>query len=276
MNIHGKNVILTGATGGIGRAAAEQLAGAGAHLLLTARNSERLERLARELRSTGAVISTLSADISTDAGRDALVAAAKRLPSVDVLINNAGVAHFGKFGCQPAESIVDQVNTNVVAPMLLVHDLLPLLARSPGSAIVNVGSILGSIGLPGQASYAATKFALHGFSEALRRELDGNDIRVLYLAPRSTDTAMNSDTLRDLNAQLGIATDDPSLVAERLVTALRNSSRERFIGWPERLFVKLNALLPALVDFATRKQARLLDDAELNTTLTTLPTGAKQ
>jgi short-subunit dehydrogenase len=276
MNIRGKNVILTGATGGIGRAAAERLAGAGAHLLLTARNGERLERLARQLRSTGGVISTLSADISTDAGREALHAAARCLPSVDVLINNAGVAHFGKFACQPAESIVDQVNTNVVAPMLLVHDLLPLLSRSPGSAILNVGSILGSIGLPGQVTYAATKFALHGFSEALRRELHGHDIRVLYLAPRSTDTGMNSDTLRELNAQLGIATDNPSLVAERLVAALQKTPREQFIGWPERLFVKLNALLPALVDFGTRKQRRLLDDAQLVTTLTTLPNGAKQ
>jgi short-subunit dehydrogenase len=276
VNPDGKNVILTGATGGIGQATARQLAAAGARLLLTARNGDGLERLAKELRRNGTDVSTVAADIGTHAGREQLVAAARLLPGVDILINNAGTNHFGRFAEQSNNSMVDLVATNVLAPMLLVRALLPQLLQSRESVIINVGSVLGSIGLPGQASYSATKFALHGFSEALRRELAGSGVRVVYLAPRSTDTAMNNAAQRDMNAQLGVSVDDPVMVAAALVKAVRNTPRDRFIGWPERLFVKLNAVLPGVVDFGTRKQARLLRRTEHTTQLTCLHDGAEQ
>jgi short-subunit dehydrogenase len=115
--------------------------------------------------------------------------------------------------------------------------------------------------MPGQVAYCSSKFGLHGFSEALRRELRGTSVKVLYVAPRSTDTDMNDSLMRKVNELTGVRTDDSTVVARHIVDAITGAKRERFIGWPERAFVKINALLPGLVDRSLQKQARLLDHA---------------
>lgn len=252
-------VLLTGASGGIGSALARELAAAGASLLLTARRGERLLRLRDELAATGATVETVIADLGTTEGLLVVTDAASRFAGgVNVLVNNAGINSFGRFDEQTADSLNDLVLTNVLAPMQLTRFMLPLLKRQTRAQIVNVGSILGSIGLPGQVAYSSCKFAMHGFSESLRRELGGTAIRVVYAAPRATDTTMNDETQRAVNEQTGTATDRPEKVAELILKTMQGGNRERFIGWPERLFVKINALLPGLVDNATRKQAGLL------------------
>jgi short-subunit dehydrogenase len=164
------------------------------------------------------------------------------------------VNHFGLFEQQSPQEIEQILLTNSVAPMLLCHALLPSL-RSRGEAhIVNVGSILGSIAMPGNAAYSASKFALHGFSEALRRELADSRVRVHYVAPRATATAFNDAGVNAMNRELKVAVDPPEVVALAVMTALVEDRSETFIGWPERLFVRLNGLLPRLVDQALRKQ----------------------
>jgi short-subunit dehydrogenase len=126
--------------------------------------------------------------------------------------------------------------------------------RRPQAWIVNVGSIFGYLGYPGHAAYSASKFALRGFSEALRRELADGPVRVLYFAPRATRTAMNGAGLVALNRELGVAMDDPAAVAQSLMRLLRRPARERLLGMPERLFARVNQLLPGLVDRALRRQ----------------------
>lgn len=119
---------------------------------------------------------------------------------------------------------------------------------------MNIGSSLGAIGYPGYSVYCASKFALRGFSEALHRELTGSGLKVLYLAPRATRTALNSEAVYALNSELGVQMDSPHWVAEQITTALIRETRWRWLGWPEALFTRLNALLPALVDKALAKQ----------------------
>ena len=126
---------------------------------------------------------------------------------------------------------------------------------SGGGAIVNVGSILGSIGFPHFAAYSASKFALRGFSEALRRELSGTGVGVTYVAPRTTRTAFNSDMLYKVSAESGSAVDDPATVAAIILEAIVHDRDEIYIGWPEKLAVRLNALLPGAVSAAISKQA---------------------
>ena len=255
-------VLLTGATGGIGSALARELAAAGASLLLTAQKSERLLRLRDELAATGATVDTVRADLGTTEGLLTVADAASGFEgAVNMLVNNAGINRFGRFDEQTAETLNDLVLTNVLAPMQLTRFMLPLLERQPEAQIVNVGSILGSIGLPGQVAYSSCKFATHGFTESLRRELKSTSIRVVYVAPRATDTAMNDEAQRAVNEQTGTATDSPEKVAKLILRSMQGGIRERFIGWPERLFVKINALLPGLVDNAVRKQAGLLTPA---------------
>ena len=138
--------------------------------------------------------------------------------------------------------------------MLLTQRLLPQLQRRASATIVNVGSIYGYLGYPGCASYSASKFALRGFTEALRRELADGPVRVLYFAPRATRTALNDDALTALNAELGTTMDTPEWVAHELVALLRRPARERLLGMPEKFFARVNQVLPGLVDNGLRKQ----------------------
>jgi len=256
------NVLLTGATGGIGLQTATLLATRGVNLLLTARDETRLKRLRDTLQAFGSRVETVAADIATADGRQQVATAAGAYPGgIDVLVNNAGVNRFDRLDRQSDQDLEAVVITNLLAPMLLTRKLLPMLRERQKAVVLNVGSIVGSIGMPGQVAYCSSKFGMHGFSEALRRELQGSSVKVLYVAPRSTDTDMNDALMREMNEQTGVRTDDSAAVARHIVNAITGTKRERFIGWPERLFVKINALLPGLVDRSLQKQARLLGRA---------------
>jgi short-subunit dehydrogenase len=252
MNAVRHSAVLVGASGGIGGAIARSLAPGCKRLLLVGRDRARLDALAGELATTSAV-APLAADIATAAGRRA-VADAAAAQACDLLINCAGTGELAWFAEQSDEAIENIIGTNLVAPMLVVHALLPVLATAPKATIVNVGSIFGYLGYPGCATYSASKFGLRGFTEALRRELAGSRIRVMHLAPRSTRTSLNSDAMYALNAGLGVAVDDPQVVANALLAMLASPRRERLLGFPERLFARLNQLLPQVVDQGMRRQ----------------------
>jgi len=252
MNLADARIVLTGAVGGIGSVTAEWLANAGAKLVLTDLKQELLDRLAAQLGTT-AVLATIAADVANDSGRASLVAIARR-HETNVLVNLAGINPFGLFGEQTAREITTALSINTVAPILLCHALLPVLLDRQHAHIVNVGSTFGSIGFPGFAAYSASKFAMRGFSEALRRELADTSVGVHYVAPRATRTALATDRVRALNAELGVGMDSPQTVAAAIVSALRDERREVLLGAPERLFAKLNALLPSLVDRSLRRQ----------------------
>ncbi|HET8696846.1 MAG TPA: SDR family oxidoreductase [Gammaproteobacteria bacterium] len=247
MNLRESTVLITGAGGGIGSALAERLARAGARLVLTDLQAAPLELLAAKLTARGAAVATVAADIGADAGRAAVVASAVT-EKVNVLINVAGINPFGLYPSQPAADIGKTMLINAVAPMLLCHALLPSFAGLPRAHIVNVGSTFGSVGFPGFCTYSASKFALRGFSEALRRELADTSIRVHYVAPRATSTALATSRVRALNQDLGAGMDSPETVAAAIEDTLRRERRETFLGLPERLLAVLNGLWPSIVD----------------------------
>jgi short-subunit dehydrogenase len=238
--------ILTGASGGIGAAIAAALAPRCDDLLLVGRDAGRLSAAAA---GTGARI--LIADLATEAGRDAVAAAAGK---PNLLINNAGENGFAWLAEQSDATLARIVETNALVPMQLTRRLLPLLEAAPEAWIVNVGSIFGYLGYPGHVAYSASKFALRGFSEALRRELAGGAVKVVYFAPRATRTAMNGKAACALNAELGVAMDEPAVVAAALLRALERPGRERLLGMPEALFARINQFFPGLVDRALRRQ----------------------
>jgi short-subunit dehydrogenase len=255
MTIQNMTVVLTGATGGIGRAIARQLAADGARLILVARNAARLEDLRDELG--GDPHRVVAADLDTPAGRQCVVEACSAGP--DLLINGAGINEFELLESQCGASIRTMIDINLVSPMLLTQQLLPLLQQRPRSQVINIGSTFGSIGYPGFSAYCASKFGLRGFTESLRRELAGTNTRVSYVAPRATRTGLNSDAVVEMNDALGTAMDDPELVAAAVLRTIRGPSRsDRYIGWPEKLFVRINALFPGLVDNTLRKQLPII------------------
>ncbi|ALZ75198.1 SDR family oxidoreductase [Rheinheimera sp. F8] len=248
MELRGKTVLLTGASGGIGQAIALQLAAAGARLVLVARNAARLATLQAELIAKHpADHQIFSADLTKEQERQDLLAFVRGLQGIDLLINNAGISQFGLVAQQ---DYATQLSTNLLMPMLLTQTLLPELQRKAAAMIVNVGSAFGSIGYPGFTGYSASKFGLRGFTEALKRELSDSAVQVLYFAPRATDTAINSDAVVAMNRELGNQSDSPALVAAALVQQIQQDQARRFIGWPEQLFVRVNAVLPGIVDKA--------------------------
>lgn len=251
MRLEDCRALLTGASGGIGQALASSLAAGGARLLLAGRQPDALQALATAHPGR---ISFVSADLRERDGREAVISAARGFGGVNCVVNAAGVSQFGMLERQDDDALSALVQLNVTSTMQLTAGLLPLLRESPRALVVNVGSIFGSIGYPGFAAYCASKFAMRGFSEALRRELADTRIRVLYVAPRATRTPMNPGAVVEMNRRLKVAMDDPQAVAARLVGAIRREREELYIGWPEKLFVRLNGLLPRVVDQALRRQ----------------------
>ena len=248
-------VALTGASGGIGAAIAAAIAPLAESLLLIGRDAARLAQVEHSIARPGLHCMRVSADLTTTAGREAVASAAAATPNgINLLINNAGISEFAWFADQCEEAVARILEVNALAPMLLTRRLLPMLQAQPAATIVNVGSIFGYLGYPGCATYSASKFALRGFSEALRRELADSPVRVLYFAPRATRTALNGDALTALNAELGTAMDAPERVAAELLRLLRRPRRELLLGMPEKLLARINQMLPALVDNGLRKQ----------------------
>ncbi|APQ12429.1 short-chain dehydrogenase [Pseudomonas oryzihabitans] len=244
-------ILLTGASGGIGLPLVEQLCAGGAQVLAVARDTSALQPLVERF---GARLRLFDADLTQRADRQAVLAEASRGQGVNVLLNAAGSNRFALLEALDEDAIDAMLAVNLGAAIQLTRLLLPLLRRQPRAVIAHIGSTLGSIGYPGYAPYCASKFALRGFTQALRRELADTRVRVLYVAPRATRTAMNSPAAMALNQALKSSVDEPAVVAAAVLRALVEERQELYLGWPEKLFVRLNGLLPGLVDRALRRQ----------------------
>ena len=247
--------LVTGGGGGIGGAIADELLARGAAVLLVDRDEAALRRAVERLSRYGERVGTLTADLTRDDDRHGLcVAAAAWRGGINVLINNAGVNHFRMFADQPPEQLDLAIAINLLAPMHLCQDLLPHLQRQSEACILNTGSVFGAIGYPGYAVYSASKFAVRGFTEALRRELADTNVSVRYVAPRATRTSINTSAVERMNDELGVAMDPPEVVAKAVCDMLAGGRVEAVIGWPEKFFARVNGILPRLVDGALRKQ----------------------
>ena len=243
------HVVITGATGGIGSALAQQFAGQKCRLTLIARDPVRLASVAGALRHKGAAVVEVAMPLGRDTDYDALVRhVIDANGPIDILVNNAAVNWFGHFASMPDTDIDALIDTNVAVPLHLSRAVLTGMQRRGGGTIVNIGSVFGSIGFAGFPVYSACKFALRGFSEGLRRELRGTGVKIVYVAPRYTRTAFNNGAVDIMARATRMAMDTPELVAGRIITAIRRQKSETFIGWPERFFAKLNAILPSVVD----------------------------
>lgn len=256
MKLDQAKILITGATGGIGAAIAAELALAGAQLVLVARDPVALAALQSQLAGNGHC--TLALDLLQAGAPEQLRDFVEPL-GITGLINVAGVNQLALLSDMKSTDINRITYLNLIVPMQLCRVLVPLLAVTENSFIVNVGSILGSIGYAGSTVYCASKFGLRGFTESLQRELADTPTRVIYFAPRATSTALNSDAMQALNNELNTAVDTPAVVAGQLLQALTKKSSSRFyLGWPEKFFVRLNGLLPRLVDNALAKQLPII------------------
>lgn len=260
-SLRNRRILLTGATGGIGRQLSFQLANEGAKLALVGSDALRLQTLVSEIQQAGGSAMGIVADFTQPQAAQSVVDAAKRsLGAIDVLINNAGLQDFTVFEHQGLERIADMVQVNVTTPIQLTRCLVPDFIQARSGHIVNIGSIFGSIGFPHYATYSATKYALRGFSQALRRELADMNIDVTYVAPRAVNTQMNDVSSIQLMHASNTQLDDPELVAAFIIESIKTRRHEFYIGQPESLFAWLNGILPRLVSAGLRKKTRMARD----------------
>jgi short-subunit dehydrogenase len=255
MQLLDARIILTGASSGIGREMAFELNRRGAGLVLVGRREKELQKLEQQLSQGAANVTSVVADVTTKAGRDAVISHAnQKLGGIDILINNAGISDFAAFENSDPAKVEQLYKTNVIAPVLLTQSVLPQLLTQGRGKIVNLGSIFGSIGFPLFAAYSSSKFAIRGFSEALRRELVNTGVGVTYVAPRSVKTSINSEAVYRMAEAVKMKMDDPGTVARWIVSAIEKDKQDVYYGLAERIFVKLNSILPRLVDKGVARQ----------------------
>lgn len=253
--------LVTGASGGIGQAIARQLVNAGYTVIIQGRDLDKLARLQAELQPNAYIV---LGDLSKANDRQRILQESFAYGAIELLVNCAGVSTFASFTATTPEDLSNLMTINLLSPMQLVHQFIAKVnqkdSRVKGASatnkvtIINVGSAFGSIGYPGFSLYCASKFGLRGFTESLSREFADTNIRVAYFAPRATRTKINNANVNAMNKALGNACDSPDLVGRAFMTLLNSTKSRQFIGWPERLFVRLNGVFPELVDAAIRSK----------------------
>jgi short-subunit dehydrogenase len=255
MKLDSAKVILTGAAGGIGSEIAQRMAAQGARLALVGRNESALQQTVDQLHGAVHKPILFAVDLLDAQAREcAIEQAMGQLDGVDILINNAGLLSFRPFAEEDPAMINRIVQLNTLVPMQLSRQVLNRMLDQGRGQIVNVGSTFGSIAFAWFAAYSTSKFGLRGFSEALRRELKDTGVGVTYVAPRAVKTKLNSSSIYRMAESVKMNMDEPAWVAERIVEAIRKERKDLYLGFPESLFVRINALLPRLVDGALKKQ----------------------
>lgn len=180
----GKVAIVTGASSGIGEATAIALAAEGATVAIAARRSDRLAALAKRLTESGGQVLSITADVSDEAQVSVMVQKTQaEFGRVDILVNNAGVMLLGMIDGANTEDWRRMINLNVLGLMYATHAVLPLMKAQGDGHIVNISSVAGRVANAGSGVYNASKWAVGAFSEALRKEVYQNNIRVTIIEP---------------------------------------------------------------------------------------------
>ncbi len=252
--LSGTRAIVTGASSGIGRALVRELAAHGVAMVVVARRGERLIELQQQLPSCHIV--PIVGDVSDETvRRQAIEAAATELGGLDLLVNNAGISVQGEFADGTPDQARRLFDVNFFAAIELSRLALPLLRQSSRAAVVNISSILGHRAIPFNSEYCATKFALRGWSEAVRAEWAKWGIRVLVVSPGTTETEFFDSLLekrRDMPWDESQG-DSPESVANAIVRAITRGKTHivpSMRGW---LLVSANRIFPGFIDFVMRR-----------------------
>ncbi len=259
--LSGRRVLITGASSGIGRSLAEQLAGRGARMLLAARSDDKLTELAQRLSRLTPAAVPIRADVTVEADRRRLIeTAVDKLGGLDVLINNAGLASFAHFADSTEEILRRIMEVNFFAPAELIRLAIPVLVEGQQPAVVNVASMCGRRGMPAWSEYSASKFALCGLTEALRGELARFDIDILLIVPGLTRSELGQHLLQStgrmkIDFAAGMA---PDYVAARIIRSLEKSKTETVLGREARWMLGFNRFLPRLMDWLIARRVRQL------------------
>ena len=255
--LRGKVALVTGASSGIGEAAALELARRGASVAVAARSVEKLEALATRVSAAGGRVLVVEADVADRASVGAMVGRVlEEFGRLDVLVNNAGLGLSGRVSELRAEDLRYVFEVNTIGPLNCVQAALPHMVR--GGRIVNVSSVVGRRAIPKVGGYCSSKFALNALSDALRVEVADRGITVTSVYPGTTRTPFRDNSRRTKDEKRGwrprgVA---PERVAQKIADAAQKGSRDVYVTLSDRLFVVGVTLFPGLTDLALRSWAK--------------------
>ena len=257
VKLSGKTALVTGASRGIGRAIALELASQGVkRLFLVARNSTNLTEVATEIQAFGVDVEvvTLPLDVTDSVAVTTCIAQTWRdYGPIDILVNCAGVAHQTSFLKAKFSQVHNELSVNLMGTYHITSLVARRMAAQRQGTIINVSSLMGKIAAPTMATYSATKFALLGFTQALRSELAPYNIRVVALLPSLTDT----DMIQGLDWFRFMKPVFPEKVAQALIIGLQKDRSEIVVGWQSHLALWCQRLTPWLMAQITAMAAPL-------------------
>ncbi len=259
--LRGLRVLVTGASQGIGRAMVLEAAKRGAKVLAAARSQPLLDELAAEVRKSGGLIATVKADVTQPEDRQAMVDAANQhFGGLDVLVNNAGIGATGHFMDSDPAVLRQIFETNFFGLAETTRVFLPLLKQGVTPAILNISSVVGKRALPARSLYSSSKFAVAGFSDAIRAELAKDGIDVVVVSPGLTQTNFSQNMLEQkakmqLDHMRGMSSEEVAVASLR---ALERGSSDVTLTFKGKMLLLVNRFCPWFVDWKAKKTVREL------------------
>lgn len=271
MRVAGRTAIVTGASSGIGRATAIELAGKGANVVLASRNREKLEALADDIGGSPHQVLVAPADVTERFSVEALVRrTVEEYDAVDILVNNAGMGLYAPITGGSLENMRRLFDVNYFGAIHCMQAVVPYMVSQGRGHIVNVSSVAGKVSPLYMGTYAATKHALVAASDALRAELSGTGVNVTTIYPGLTQTSFTEAMLQEVevpNIPPFVRWVDSSTVARRIAQAIRWNLRDVYVSPEDVAAVGLNTIAPQIVDFGMRMfmrpRSRPIDDIKL-------------
>ena len=258
MDLKERNVVITGASSGIGRATALEMARRGANVVLAARRTERLEEVAAQCRSLGVRALAVPTDVTNPEDCRRLIEAAG---AVDVLVNNAGFAVFGPVPDADLGVLREMMDTNYFGAVHCTRAVLPQMLARRGGTIVVVGSITGLMGFARMSGYCATKFALIGFTEGLRDEVLGSGVNVALVCPGTTDTEffVKAEKGTMPGASRLLLAVKPERVARAVCDAAEDGRYRRILPALAAIYMRMKEVFPRFAHATFRMTSALLE-----------------
>jgi short-subunit dehydrogenase len=245
--LRGKNAIVTGCSRGLGPIIADTLAREGVDLAVVARSRGPLEEEAKKLASQGVKALAIAADLSDPNGRAELLRRAEaELGPIDILVNNAAIDETARFDRQSPETVIQMMEANLIAPMMLSRALLPGMLERGSGHIVNIASMGGKKGLPYNATYSAGKAGMIEWTQAMQFELEGTGVGASVICPGFVaEAGMAARDQAETPRTAGAST--PEDVTDAVLRAIRDNLQEVLVNpGPTRLLLAIDTLSPAL------------------------------
>ena len=249
MDFKNKVVLITGASSGIGKQTAIEFAKLGSNIILVARTKNKLEQVENQLKQFNVITLVCPCDVSKkEQVENMSKIVLKKFNSVDILINNAGFAIYGSVFDLSIDEIESQMETNYFGMIYCTKLFLPLMIKQKSGHIVNVASVAASFGLPGIASYCASKFAMLGFSEGLKHELSGTGVGLTVVSPIMVKTEFFDHPSFEKIPKYSPTSLNPKTVAKAIVKAANSSKLEIITPSVVRVAVWIKHTFPYFIN----------------------------